>query len=122
MNTYEQLDAWVTRTLTSRCAFVRTDPRAHRHAATGNNTPTTVPRCWTLRRHWMPKHPVPQADEVRAVGAGASPTRGRAAPTWARSHRAAQCARRWSPWRGLDPRPYGGEIEDGKIYGRARLR
>jgi succinyl-diaminopimelate desuccinylase len=121
MNTYEQLDAWIEQHFDEQVRFLQELIRVPTDTPPGNNTPHAERAAQLL--HGMgidtEKHAVPQA-EVLAVGMesvtnliarrhyGAGPTillnaHGDVVP----------------PGEGWTHDPYGGEISDGRIYGRA---
>lgn len=121
MNTYEQLDAWVDAHFDEQVKFLQELIRVPTDTPPGNNAPHAERTAELLRAMGLDaeKHPVPEA-EVRAAGLqsitnllvrrryGAGKTvllnaHGDVVP----------------PGEGWTHDPYGGEIEAGKIYGRA---
>jgi acetylornithine deacetylase/succinyl-diaminopimelate desuccinylase-like protein len=121
MNTYEQLDAWIDSHFDEQVRFLQELIRVPTDTPPGNNTPHAERTAELLEGFGfaVEKHVVPQA-EVRAAGLetitnlivrrkyGAGTTvllnaHGDVVP----------------PGEGWTKKPYGGEIEDGKIYGRA---
>jgi acetylornithine deacetylase/succinyl-diaminopimelate desuccinylase-like protein len=121
MNTYEQLDAWIDRHFDEQVRFLQELIRVPTDTPPGNNTPHARRTAQLLQDMGIDteQHEVPQA-EVQAVGMesvtnlvarrayGAGPTvllnaHGDVVP----------------PGEGWTHDPYGGEIEDGRIYGRA---
>jgi len=121
MNTYAQLDAWIDQHFDEQVQFLQQLIRVPTDTPPGNNAPHAERTATLLQRFAMEaeKHPVPEA-EVRAVGMesvtnlvvrrtyGAGPTillnaHGDVVP----------------PGEGWTKDPYGGEIENGRIYGRA---
>jgi acetylornithine deacetylase/succinyl-diaminopimelate desuccinylase family protein len=121
MNTYEQLDAWIDSHFDEQVRFLQELIRVPTDTPPGNNTPHAERAAELLHGFGFDaeKHAVPEA-EVRAAGLetitnlvvrrkyGAGTTvllnaHGDVVP----------------PGEGWTKNPYGGEIEDGKIYGRA---
>ena len=121
MNTYEQLDAWIDRHFDEQVRFLQALIQVPTDTPPGNNAPHAERTAQLLQAMAInvEKHPVPQA-EVQAVGMesvtnlvarrryGEGPTvllnaHGDVVP----------------PGDGWTHDPYGGEIEDGRIYGRA---
>ncbi len=121
MNTYEQLDAWIDRHFDEQVRFLQELIKVPTDTPPGNNTPHAERTAQLLQAMSIDveKHAVPQA-EVQAVGMesvtnlvarrryGEGPTvllnaHGDVVP----------------PGEGWTHDPYGGEIEDGRIYGRA---
>jgi succinyl-diaminopimelate desuccinylase len=121
MNTYQQLDAWIDAHFDQQVAFLQELIRVPTDTPPGNNAPHAERTAELLRGFAMEaeKYPVPVA-EVRACGLqsitnlvvrrkyGAGRTvllnaHGDVVP----------------PGEGWSKNPYGGEIENGKIYGRA---
>ena len=121
MNTYEQLDAWVDAHFDEQVRFLQELIRVPTDTPPGNNAPHAERAAELLHGFGFDaeKHAVPQA-EVHAAGLetitnlvvrrkyGAGTTvllnaHGDVVP----------------PGEGWTKDPYGGEIEDGKIYGRA---
>jgi succinyl-diaminopimelate desuccinylase len=121
MNTYEQLDAWIDSHFDEQVQFLQELIRVPTDTPPGNNTPHAERSAELLHAMGLTaqKHVVPDA-EVRAAGLqsitnlvvrrqyGAGKTvllnaHGDVVP----------------PGEGWTKDPYGGEIENGKIYGRA---
>ena len=121
MNTYEQLDAWIDTHFDEQVRFLQELIRVPTDTPPGNNTPHAERTAELLHGFGFEaeKHAVPEA-EVHAAGLetitnlvvrrkyGAGTTvllnaHGDVVP----------------PGEGWTKNPYGGEIEDGKIYGRA---
>jgi succinyl-diaminopimelate desuccinylase len=121
MNTYQQLDAWIDQHFDEQVRFLQELIRVPTDTPPGNNTPHAERTAQLLQAMDIEaeQHPVPQA-EVRAVGMvsvtnllvrrkyGAGPTillnaHGDVVP----------------PGEGWTHDPYGGEVVDGRIYGRA---
>jgi succinyl-diaminopimelate desuccinylase len=121
MNTYEQLDQWIDAHFDAQVQFLQELVRVPTDTPPGNNAPHAERTATLLEGMGMEveKHAVPQA-EVQAAGLqsitnlvvrrkyGAGKTvllnaHGDVVP----------------PGEGWTKNPYGGEIEDGKLYGRA---
>ena len=121
MNTYEQLDAWIDQHFDEQVRFLQALIQVPTDTPPGNNAPHAERTAQLLQAMAIDveKHVVPQA-EVQAVGMesvtnlvarrryGEGPTvllnaHGDVVP----------------PGEGWTHDPYGGEIEDGRIYGRA---
>ncbi len=121
MNTYKQLDAWIDAHFDEQVRFLQELIRVPTDTPPGNNAPHAERAAELLHGFGFDaeKHAVPEA-EVRAAGLetitnlvvrrkyGAGTTvllnaHGDVVP----------------PGEGWTKNPYGGEIEDGKIYGRA---
>ena len=121
MNTYEQLDAWIDAHFDEQVQFLQELIRVPTDTPPGNNTPHAERTAELLQAMGLEaeQHTVPEA-EVHAAGLqsitnlvvrrryGAGKTvllnaHGDVVP----------------PGEGWTHNPYGGEIEDGKIYGRA---
>jgi acetylornithine deacetylase/succinyl-diaminopimelate desuccinylase family protein len=121
MTTYSQLDAWIDQHFDEQVRFLQELIRVPTDTPPGNNAPHAERTAELLQAMGIAveKHPVPQA-EVQAVGMesvtnlvarrryGTGPTvllnaHGDVVP----------------PGEGWTHDPYGGEIEDGRIYGRA---
>lgn len=121
MTPYEQLDAWIDAHFDEQVAFLQALVRVPTDTPPGNNTPHAELTAELLAGFGLAaeKHPVPEA-EVRAAGLqsitnvlvrrpyGPGPTvllnaHGDVVP----------------PGEGWTHNPYGGDIEDGKLYGRA---
>jgi acetylornithine deacetylase/succinyl-diaminopimelate desuccinylase-like protein len=121
MNTYEQLDAWIDAHFDQQVRFLQQLIRVPSDTPPGNNAPHAERTAELLHALGLEaeKHPVPQA-EVHAAGL--------------QSITNLLVRRRYGPGKtillnahgdvvppgeGWTHDPYGGEIEDGKIYGRA---
>jgi acetylornithine deacetylase/succinyl-diaminopimelate desuccinylase-like protein len=121
MNTYEQLDAWIDAHFDQQVRFMQQLIRVPSDTPPGNNAPHAERTAELLHALGLEaeKHPVPQA-EVHAAGL--------------QSITNLLVRRRYGPGKtillnahgdvvppgeGWTHDPYGGEIEDGKIYGRA---
>jgi succinyl-diaminopimelate desuccinylase len=121
MNTYQQLDAWIDAHFDEQVRFLQELIRVPTDTPPGNNTPHAERAAELLQDFGfaVEKHAVPEA-EVRTAGLetitnlvvrriyGAGKTvllnaHGDVVP----------------PGEGWTKNPYGGEVEDGKIYGRA---
>jgi succinyl-diaminopimelate desuccinylase len=121
MNTYEQLDAWVDAHFDDQVAFLQALVRVPTDTPPGDNAPHAELTARLLNGFDLPvdKHPVPEA-EVKAAGLqsitnllvrrryGPGPTvllnaHGDVVP----------------PGEGWTHDPYGGEVENGQLYGRA---
>ena len=121
MTSYEQLDAWVDAHFDEQVAFLQALIRVPTDTPPGNNAPHAERTAELLKNFGLiaDQYPVP-VEEVRAVGLqsitnllvrrkyGPGPTillnaHGDVVP----------------PGDGWTKDPYGGEIENGKIYGRA---
>ena len=121
MTSYEQLDAWIDAHFDEQVAFLQALVRVPTDTPPGNNAPHAELTAQLLAGFGLTaeKHPVPEA-EVRAAGLqsitnvlvrrpyGPGPTvllnaHGDVVP----------------PGEGWTHDPYGGDIEDGKLYGRA---
>nr|WP_295777819.1 M20/M25/M40 family metallo-hydrolase [Rhodoferax sp.] len=121
MNTYDQLDAWIDAHFDEQVRFLQELIRVPTDTPPGNNAPHAERAAELLRGFGFDaeKHAVPEA-EVRAAGLetitnlvvrrkyGAGTTvllnaHGDVVP----------------PGEGWTKNPYGGDIEDGKMYGRA---
>ncbi len=121
MNTYAQLDAWIDQHFDEQVKFLQELIRVPSDTPPGNNAPHAERTATLLQGFAMDaeKHPVPEA-EVRSVGMesvtnlvvrrkyGAGPTillnaHGDVVP----------------PGEGWTKDPYGGEIDNNRIYGRA---
>ncbi len=121
MSTYDQLDAWIDQHFDQQVKFLQELIRVPTDTPPGNNAPHAERTAALLQGFALAveKHPVPEA-EVRAAGLesvtnlvvrrkyGAGPTillnaHGDVVP----------------PGEGWTRDPYGGEIDNGRIYGRA---
>ena len=121
MNTYEQLDAWVDAHFDEQVRFLQELIRVPTDTPPGNNAPHADRAADLLRAMGLDaeKHPVPQAD-VRAAGLESITNLvvrrayGPGRTVLLNAHGDVV-----PPGEGWTHDPYGGEIEDGKIYGRA---
>ena len=121
MTTYEQLDAWIDAHFDEQVRFLQALVKVPTDTPPGNNAPHAERTAELLAAMGLPaeKHPVP-ADEVRAAGLesitnlvvrrkyGAGRTIG------LNAHGDVV-----PPGEGWTHDPYGGEIANGKLYGRA---
>ena len=121
MNTYEQLDGWVDAHFDEQVRFLQELIRVPTDTPPGNNAPHADRAADLLRAMGLDaeKHPVPQAD-VRAAGLESITNLvvrrayGPGRTVLLNAHGDVV-----PPGEGWTHDPYGGEIEDGKIYGRA---
>ena len=121
MNTYEQLDAWVDAHFDEQVRFLQELIRVPTDTPPGNNAPHADRAADLLRAMGLDaeKHPVPQAD-VRAAGLESITNLvvrrayGPGRTVLLNAHGDVV-----PPGEGWTHDPYGGAIEDGKIYGRA---
>ena len=121
MNTYEQLDAWIDAHFDEQVRFLQELIRVPTDTPPGNNAPHADRAADLLRAMGLDaeKHPVPEA-EVRAAGLETITnlvvrrTYGPGKTVLLNAHGDVV-----PPGEGWTHDPYGGEIEDGKIYGRA---
>ncbi len=121
MNIYEQLDAWVDAHFDEQVRFLQELIRVPTDTPPGNNAPHADRAADLLRAMGLDaeKHPVPQA-EVQAAGLQSITnlvvrrTYGPGQTVLLNAHGDVV-----PPGEGWTHDPYGGEIEDGKIYGRA---
>ena len=121
MNTYEQLDGWVDAHFDEQVRFLQELIRVPTDTPPGNNSPHADRAADLLRAMGLDaeKHPVPQAD-VRAAGLESITNLvvrrayGPGRTVLLNAHGDVV-----PPGEGWTHDPYGGEIEDGKIYGRA---
>ena len=121
MNTYEQLDAWVDAHFDEQVRFLQELIRVPTDTPPGNNAPHADRAADLLRAMGLDaeKHPVPQAD-VRAAGLESITNLvvrrayGPGRTVLLNAHGDVV-----PPGEGWTHDPCGGEIEDGKIYGRA---
>ncbi len=121
MNTYAQLDSWIDAHFDEQVRFLQELIRVPTDTPPGNNAPHAERAAELLRGFGLEaeKHPVPQA-EVRAAGLESITNlvvRRRYGPgktILLNAHGDVV-----PPGEGWTKNPYGGEIEDGKIYGRA---
>ncbi|MBK7119791.1 MAG: M20/M25/M40 family metallo-hydrolase [Comamonadaceae bacterium] len=121
MNTYEQLDAWIDAHFDEQVRFLQELIRVPTDTPPGNNAPHADRAAELLRAMGLDveKHPVPEA-EVRAAGLESITnlvvrrTYGPGKSVLLNAHGDVV-----PPGEGWTHDPYGGEIADGKIYGRA---
>ena len=121
MNTYEQLDAWIDAHFDEQVRFLQELIRVPTDTPPGNNAPHADRAADLLRAMGLDveKHPVPEA-EVRAAGLE-SITNLVVRRTYGPGKSVLLNAHGYvvPPGEGWTHDPYGGEIADGKIYGRA---
>ena len=121
MNNYEQLDAWIDAHFDEQVRFLQELIRVPTDTPPGNNAPHADRAADLLRAMGLDveKHPVPEA-EVRAAGLESITnlvvrrTYGPGKSVLLNAHGDVV-----PPGEGWTHDPYGGEIADGKIYGRA---
>jgi succinyl-diaminopimelate desuccinylase len=121
MNTYEQIDAWIDAHFDEQVRFLQELIRVPTDTPPGNNAPHADRAADLLRAMGLDveKHPVPEA-EVRAAGLESITnlvvrrTYGPGKSVLLNAHGDVV-----PPGEGWTRDPYGGEIADGKIYGRA---
>jgi len=121
MNTYEQLDAWIDAHFDEQVKFLQELIRVPTDTPPGNNAPHAERTALLLQEFGMraEKHPVP-AEEVHAAGLESitnlvvQRSYGPGRTVLLNAHGDVV-----PPGEGWTKDPYGGEIEDGKIYGRA---
>ena len=121
MNTYAQLDAWIDAHFDEQVRFLQELIRVPTDTPPGNNAPHADRTAELLRAMGLDaeKHPVPEA-EVRAAGLESITnlvvrrTYGPGKTVLLNAHGDVV-----PPGEGWTHDPYGGEIEGGKIYGRA---
>ena len=121
MNTYAQLDAWIDAHFDEQVRFLQELIRVPTDTPPGNNAPHADRTAELLRGMGLDaeKHPVPEA-EVRAAGLESITnlvvrrTYGPGKTVLLNAHGDVV-----PPGEGWTHDPYGGEIADGKIYGRA---
>ncbi|MES2584006.1 MAG: M20/M25/M40 family metallo-hydrolase [Pseudomonadota bacterium] len=121
MNTYEQLDAWVDAHFDDQVRFLQELIRVPTDTPPGNNAPHAERAAELLQGFGFDaeKHAVPEA-EVRAAGLETITNLvvrrnyGPGTTVLLNAHGDVV-----PPGEGWTKNPYGGEIEDGKIYGRA---
>jgi len=133
MNTYDQLDAWVDAHFDEQVQFLQALIRVPTDTPPGNNAPHAERAAELLHSFGFEaeKHPVPQA-EVQAAGlesitnlvvrrlygsgdsSGNSGSGGAGKTVLLNAHGDVV-----PPGEGWTKDPYGGEIDNGKIYGRA---
>ena len=121
MNPYEQLDAWIDAHFDEQVRFLQELIRVPTDTPPGNNAPHADRAADLLRAMGLDveKHPVPEA-EVRAAGLESITNlvvRRRYGP--GKSVLLNAHGDVVPPGEGWTHDPYGGEIADGKIYGRA---
>ena len=121
MNTYEQLDAWIDAHFDEQVRFLQELIRVPTDTPPGNNAPHADRAADLLRAMGLDveKHSVPEA-EVRAAGLESITNlvvRRRYGP--GKSVLLNAHGDVVPPGEGWTHDPYGGEIADGKIYGRA---
>jgi acetylornithine deacetylase/succinyl-diaminopimelate desuccinylase-like protein len=122
MNTYEQLDAWIDAHFDEQVRFLQELIRVPTDTPPGNNAPHADRAAELFNAMGLPteRHPVPAA-EVQAAGLQSITnlivrrTYGAGGKTIALNAHGDVVP----PGEGWTHDPYGGEIEDGKIYGRA---
>jgi succinyl-diaminopimelate desuccinylase len=121
MNSYDQLDAWVDAHFDEEVRFLQALVRVPTDTPPGNNAPHAERAAELLDAMGLPaaKFAVPQA-EVQAAGLQSITnllvrrTYGEGKTVLLNAHGDVV-----PPGEGWSKDPYGGEIEDGKIYGRA---
>jgi succinyl-diaminopimelate desuccinylase len=121
MNTYEQLDAWIDAHFDEQVRFLQELIRVPTDTPPGNNAPHAERTAELLRGFGFDteKHAVPEA-EVRAAGLESITNLvvrrkyGPGTTVLLNAHGDVV-----PPGEGWTKNPYGGEIADGKIYGRA---
>jgi succinyl-diaminopimelate desuccinylase len=122
MTTYEQLDAWIDAHFDEQVQFLQALIQVPTDTPPGNNTPHALRTAQLLQAMGMEveQHAVPQA-EVHAAGLEtitnlvARRTYGAGGKTIALNAHGDVVP----PGEGWTKNPYGGEIENGRIYGRA---
>ncbi len=121
MKPYEQLDAWIDAHFDEQVRFLQELIRVPTDTPPGNNAPHADRAAELLRAMGLDaeKHPVPEA-EVRAAGLESITNLlvrrnyGPGKTVLLNAHGDVV-----PPGEGWTHDPYGGEVEDGKIYGRA---
>lgn len=121
MNTYEQLDAWIDAHFDEQVKFLQALIQVPTDTPPGNNAPHAERTAELLQGLGLDveKHPVPQA-EVQAAGLQSVTNLlvrrqyGPGKTVLLNAHGDVV-----PPGEGWTKNPYGGEVEDGKIYGRA---
>lgn len=121
MNTYEQLDAWIDSHFDEQVCFLQELIRVPTDTPPGNNAPHAERTAELLHGFGLDaeKHPVPEA-EVKAFGLESVTNLvvrrkyGPGKTVLLNAHGDVV-----PPGEGWTKNPYGGEIENGKIYGRA---
>ena len=122
MNTYQQLDAWVDAHFDQQVAFLQQLIRVPTDTPPGDNAPHAERTAELLQGFGLEaeKYPVPQS-EVHACGM-ASVTNLLVRRNYGSGGRTVLLNAHGDvvpPGEGWTKDPYGGEIENGKIYGRA---
>ena len=121
MNSYEQLDAWIDTHFDEQVQFLQELIRVPTDTPPGNNAPHAERTAELLQKFGLDaeKHPVPEA-EVRAAGLESITnlvlrrSYGPGKTVLLNAHGDVV-----PPGDGWTKKPYGGEIENGQIYGRA---
>ncbi len=121
MSTYQQLDAWIDRHFDEQVRFLQALIQVPTDTPPGNNAPHAERTAELLQAMGLPaeKHPVPEA-EVRAGGLQSITNLlvrrpyGPGRTVLLNAHGDVV-----PPGEGWTKDPYGGEIEGGRIYGRA---
>ena len=121
MNTYEQLDAWIDQHFDEQVLFLQALIRVPTDTPPGNNAPHAERTAELLQGMGLAaeSHPVPEA-EVKAAGLESITNLvvrrkyGEGKTVLLNAHGDVV-----PPGEGWTKDPYGGEIADGKIYGRA---
>ncbi|MFC3108135.1 M20 family metallopeptidase [Undibacterium arcticum] len=121
MNSYEKLDAWIDAHFDEQVQFLQELIRVPTDTPPGNNAPHAERTAELLQKFGLDaeKHPVPEA-EVRAAGLETITNLvvrrkyGPGKTVLLNAHGDVV-----PPGDGWTKKPYGGEIENGKIYGRA---
>jgi succinyl-diaminopimelate desuccinylase len=121
MSTYDQLDAWIDAHFEAQVGFLQALIRVPTDTPPGNNAPHAERTAELLQALGLPaeKYPVPP-DEVRAAGLQSITNLlvrrhyGPGKTILLNAHGDVV-----PPGEGWTHDPYGGEIEDGQIYGRA---
>ena len=121
MNTYEQLDAWIDSHFDEQVRFLQELIRVPTDTPPGNNAPHAERTAELLHGFGLDaeKHPVPEA-QVKAFGLESVTNLvvrrkyGPGKTVLLNAHGDVV-----PPGEGWTKNPYGGEIENGKIYGRA---
>ena len=121
MSTYQQLDAWIDSHFDEQVRFLQALIQVPTDTPPGNNAPHAERAAELLQAMGLPaeQHPVPEA-EVRAAGLQSITNLlvrrpyGPGRTVLLNAHGDVV-----PPGEGWTHNPYGGEIENGKIYGRA---
>ena len=121
MNSYEELDAWIDTHFDEQVQFLQELIRVPTDTPPGNNAPHAERTAELLQKFGLDaeKHPVPEA-EVRAAGLESITnlvlrrSYGPGKTVLLNAHGDVV-----PPGDGWTKKPYGGEIENGQIYGRA---